>query len=148
MMHGEGNPLACACGMRGPSPYGKRGRVESEAVCDQAIANYKQKKRLFWIPSREGLSPAIVLGPVARGPRRFPSAHASGFPAIGAWRGTGPRPTVTKAVPDTVARGPVPRAQMLLLCRARSPDLDPFTLRRARTTEGNNEIQFDKCRCP
>ena len=20
--HGEGNPLACACGMRGPSPYG------------------------------------------------------------------------------------------------------------------------------
>ena len=23
-MHGEGNPLACACGMRGPSPYGVR----------------------------------------------------------------------------------------------------------------------------
>ncbi len=22
---GEGNPLACACGMRGPSPYGERG---------------------------------------------------------------------------------------------------------------------------
>ena len=23
-LHGEGNPLGCACGMRGPSPYGKR----------------------------------------------------------------------------------------------------------------------------
>ena len=26
-----------------------------------------------------------------------------------AWRGTGPRPTVARASPDTVARGPVPR---------------------------------------
>ena len=24
LRHGEGNPLACACGMRGPSPYGSR----------------------------------------------------------------------------------------------------------------------------
>ena len=22
LRHGEGNPLGCACGMRGPSPYG------------------------------------------------------------------------------------------------------------------------------
>ena len=30
-------------------------------------------------------------------------------PASAAWRGTGPRPTVKRAVLDTVAWGPVPR---------------------------------------
>ena len=32
---GEGNPLACACGMRGPKPYGERGifSVRSAGAC-------------------------------------------------------------------------------------------------------------------
>ena len=88
MMHGAGNPLACACGMRGPSPYGKRGRSfhRSAGACPP---------RSFQAPSREGLSLALV-----------------------AWRGTGPRPTVKGAffivtVPVTVARGPVPRDRLV-----------------------------------
>ena len=87
-MHGEGNPLTCACGMRGPSPYGKRGRCfhRRAGACPP---------RSFQAPSRGGLSLAIV-----------------------AWRGTGPRPTVKGAffivtVPDTVARGPVPRDRLV-----------------------------------
>ena len=67
-----------------PSPYGKRGRsgYRSAGACPP---------RSFQAPSRVG-------------PRRFPSAHPSGFPAIGAWRGTGPRPTVKRAV-LSAARG-------------------------------------------
>ena len=47
--------------------------------------------------------------PVARGPSDATRASERVSPAIVAWRGTGPRPTVKGAVLDTGARGPVPR---------------------------------------
>ena len=58
--------------------------------------------------------------PVARGPLGGFHTHIrAGFSAIGAWRGTGPRPTVKGAVPATVARGPVPRDRWITRAMAR-----------------------------
>ena len=46
---------------------------------------------------------------VARGPSDAIRASERVPPAIVAWRGTGPRPTVSEVILATVARGPVPR---------------------------------------
>ena len=78
---GERNPLACACGMRGPSPYGERG----------------------------GVSPTVARGPVPREcprPRtmaRETRSHARVETC------EGPSPTRKGCRFFTVARGPVPR---------------------------------------
>ena len=63
LRHGEGNPLACACGMRGPSPYGS----QRDVLCPTVA---------------RGLSPAMVQSkrktPVAQRPWTF-------FETIDAW---------------------------------------------------------------
>ncbi len=80
-------------------------------------------------PTVNGAVPATVArGPVPRERFRLCRAGAlgnfhmrrrAGFSAIAAWRGTGPRPTVNGAVPDTVARGPVPRDRWVARAMAR-----------------------------
>ena len=85
------------------------------AIGSRAGALELQKGR-FWIPERGGLSSAIVSG----------SERIS--LVIDAWRGTGPRPTVKRAVLAPVSRGPVPRDRRrgtnprAPLCSLRSPD--------------------------
>ena len=60
-VHGAGNPLACACGIRGPSPYGER------AVLDTVARGTGPRDR----PTR---------AKTARGPMPFParSVHGEG----------------------------------------------------------------------
>ena len=86
--------MARAC----PSPYGKGG------VLSAARGRLRSGDRKLQTEKTAG------LGPVARGPSEV-SIRASErvSPEIAAWRGTGPRPTVSDAILDTVARGPVPR---------------------------------------
>ena len=74
---GAGNPLACACGMRGPAPYGEGGFMLS-VVCDRRITN----------SSGAG-------APELQGRRRAAPASVG---VQERWRGTGPRPTVKGAV--------------------------------------------------
>ena len=74
---------------RGPVPR-ERSRAPETVVRDRLIPN-GSSARPPHLPERGGLSPASA-----------------------AWRGTGPRPTVIEAVPDTVARGPVPRERFRL----------------------------------
>ena len=97
-LHGAGNPLACACGMRGPAPYGE----DNAQGC-----------------LREARTPHVT---VARGPVPRDRCIARGTLSHARVACEGPRPTMmtTMAVPReastphaTVARGPVPRERCL-----------------------------------
>ena len=67
--YGEGNPLACAYGMRGPKPYGNPGRFfivargpvpRERGMARDRPSPYGNPGR-FFSPSRGGLSPASVV---------------------------------------------------------------------------------------
>ena len=87
--HGEGNPLGCACGIRGPKPYGAEAFFS--VVCDRLITNGSgsgdpdlQNQRGDRCMARGTLSHARVAC-------------------------EGPSPTMKGDVIFIVARGPVPR---------------------------------------
>ena len=67
---GEGNPLACACGMRGPSPYGKGGVFfRSAGACPPRtlVPHSVGQDRLILTRSGSGdFALSVVRGPVLR----------------------------------------------------------------------------------
>ena len=90
-------------------PVGETSRSRCFLLASSAkTARYRRAVRLHH-PCRSG-SPDPDLFGIGRsrttevGLARWPVSRV----AV-AWRGTGPRPTVRGAVPDTAARGPVPR---------------------------------------
>ena len=81
------------CCLRSYSPNSTRAvffRSSLSVVCDRLITNGSRSGDLD-LQRRGGLTPKRCVGVQRR------------------WRGTGPRPTVTRTVFSTVARGPVPR---------------------------------------
>ena len=78
------------------------------AAIDIKVLQTLRERATLFAASRGGLSPAIFSYTVVRGP------VPRDLSITAAWRGTGPRPTIKRAVLATVARGPVPRDRFRL----------------------------------
>ena len=118
-LHGEGNPLGCACGNRGPKPYDERKAASTTVVrgpvprdCSTAAENARSQETTDVCgsdrcmardrPSPYGEGDCFFSRSAGACPPR--SLHGEGNPLACAW--TGPRPTMKEAFCSPIASRP------------------------------------------